>query len=220
MKRLTLLFLASCAAAPPPSPTPTPTPTPTSTSTDWPLTVAEKAGQAYVYDTTVADSRPCPAGSAPLILRLFFRALLNPALRATMKSCSSKELRVLHDASLQPSILELTSPTGQLAPSSDSRAVSKFDDTVYSASFHPFAPGEERVIEEAPLLATQGAYRAHWLSFDFSNLAPGVWKARVTFESNVVEAVEGYRASAMKKVRVPNAWVGKIASNEVTFTLP
>ena len=137
----------------------------------WPVTAAEKKGEAYVYDTRVVDSAPCTS-KAPIELRLYARA---SELRLGLKNCGDKPVKVLHDSKLGPSTLELMPK----ASVTDSRAIMKFDPTVRPESFTTLQGGEERIVSDATLRKGE----LQWGPFEYSGVAAKskvkvVWEAR------------------------------------------
>jgi len=156
----------------------------------WPVTAAEKKGEAYVYDATVVDSAPCTVKQQPIELRLYAKG---PELRLALKNCGDKPVKVLHSAHLGPSKLELSPPPKSVE---DSRDVAKFDATVRPESFTTLAAGEERVVSDGKL---KGG-RLRWGPFEYSGLAakakvkavlvarglPGVDAVTGTYTSNDV----------------------------------
>ncbi len=157
----------------------------------WPVTQAEKKGEAYVYDARVVESAPC-AGKEALELRLYARGA---ELRLGLKNCGAKALKVLHDSQLGPSKLELSPPSKSVA---DSRAAAKFDPTVRPGSFTTLQPGEERVVSDAKLAA--GSLR--WGPFEYEGVP-----AKATVKAVLV-------AGGLKGV---DAVTGTFTSNDVTL---
>lgn len=171
----------------------------------WPVTAAEKKGDAYVYDARVVDSAPCTS-KQPVELRLFVRGA---QLRQTIKNCGDKPVKVLDSAQLQPSRLELTPAAKSVF---DERSRAKFDATVYVHSFTTLAPAEERVVEEESVKG--GALS--WGPFSYEGVAAKA-KLKVVWEAKVSD---GFDEAAKKKVPVEGAVTGAFVSNEVVLALP
>lgn len=180
-----------------------------SESSPFPLTRGEKKGETYLYDATIDESRPCTPKAGPIELRLYSSDINHVTLRLSAKNCSGKEVRFLHDAQLQPSALVLNGPA-KIA-FTDERAIKKFDNTIHVAAFTTLAPNEERVLEEAYFVPeSAGGSTIHWQSFR-AGVPRGTWKAQVRFTSALASGKEG---------KVPNAWLGTIASNTVNVATP
>jgi len=178
----------------------------------WPLTRGEERGQTYLADPIVDGSRAC-ASKSPIELRVYTTDIGRVTVRLAVKNCTAKEVRLLHDAKLQPSELALVCGGKTIVPT-DERAHEKFDRTPYAAAFIALAPGEERVLEESYFVSNQGAYDFRWLSFHHT--APtGTCKIQIRFRSALAE---GYEAG--KRTKVDHAWIGSVASNAIEVHLP
>ncbi len=157
----------------------------------WPQTAAEKKGEAYVYDARVVDSSPC-ASKQPIELRLYVKG---SELRLGLKNCGDTPVKVLHDARLGASRLEL-SPAAKSVE--DSRAVQKYDATVRPESFTTLAGGEERIVSDAKLKG--GALQ--WGPFEYGGVAAKT-KVKVVFEARGLDGVD--------------AVTGRFTSNDVSL---
>jgi hypothetical protein len=171
----------------------------------FPVTRGEKQGQTYLYDPIVEPSHSCAPKAGPIELRLYTIDINRLTLRLSVKNCSTKELRLFHDGDLQPSQLVFVGPK-KVAPPDDDRTIRKFDNTVRNAEFVKIAPGEERVLEEA-YISQNGI---QWQCFRY-NVPSGAWTVKVSFSSKIAAGNEG---------KVPNAWLGSIASNTVNIRVP
>ncbi len=194
------LALCACGGAPPPAAAPIEQP-----DALFPLTRGEKQGQTYLYDAIIDATRPCGPKSAPVELRLYTTDIGHVTLRLAAKNCTTHEVRFLHDAQLQPSQLSFSSPGKIVAPPTDDRRIQKFDRTVHSAAFARLAPGEERVLEEGYFVSSESGAALRWQSFHY-DVPRGSWQVQVRFTSALAGGIEG---------KVPNAWLGSIASNAV-----
>ncbi len=173
----------------------------------FPVTRGEAQGQTWLADPILEPSRSCAPKAGAIELRLYTIDINRLTLRLGVKNCSAKEIRIFEDGDLQPSQLAF-SGTGRksVPPPDDDRKIRKFDTTVHDAAFVKVAPGEERVLEEAYL--TQDGL--HWGCYRYA-VPSGTWTVKVTFTSKIAGGVEG---------KVPNAWLGTIASNAVTVRVP
>ncbi|MBL8957516.1 MAG: hypothetical protein JNK82_42475 [Myxococcaceae bacterium] len=158
----------------------------------WPVTEAEKKGEAYVYDARVVGSSACTT-KQPIELRLYVKG---SELRLGLKNCGGKPVKVLHDANLGPSSLELT-PAAK--STFDDRSMAKFDPTVKPEYFTTVGAGEERIVGDAK---AQPGGELKWGPFQYSGVAP---KAKV----KVVLAAKGLAGV--------DAVTGRFVSNEVTL---
>lgn len=136
-------------------------------------------------------------------------------LRAIIKNQSTEPQMVLHDSDLQPSILMLT-VQGKEVPSFDSRSIKKFDNTVYRSSYTTLPPEGELELGRAQFKASGRTYQVRWGPYQFDQLAPGHYKARVGFKSDRDEWVDDDTEERGKH----QLWKGMVLSNEVEVHLP
>jgi hypothetical protein len=194
-----IVFVCACGPAQPPAEMPEPEP-------PFPVTRGEKQGQTYLYDPIVEPSHSCAPKAGAIELRLYTIDINRLTLRLTAKNCSSREVRLFHDGDLQPSQLVFSGQGKPVAAPDDDRKIRKFDNTVKSAEFVKIAPGEERVLEEA-YVSENGI---QWQCFRY-RVPSGTWTVKVTFTSKIQGGTDG---------KVPNAWLGTIASNAVSVRVP
>lgn len=181
----------------------------------WPLTAAELGGEAYLYNPRIDDSAPCkPKVKAPIELRLYARVKSGAQLRLTVKNCSGKPLKLLHDSALQPSKLSFGA---KVKPPFDERSREKFDATVRASSFFTLTEGEERVLADETFTREGEEYGVHWGPFRYEAVPRGKHQVRVVLDAWVDS---GYDEAVGKKVPIEGAAVGAFKSNEVTLSLP
>src|SRR5258708_1584079 len=207
MRTWLVLALCGCGGIGPPANSAPPPAEPADANALFPLTRGEKQGQTYLYDAMIDATRPCAPKSPPVELRLYTTDIGHVTLRLSAKNCTTHDVRFLHDAELQPSQLSFASPGKAVAAPADDRRISKFDRTVYSAAFTRLAAGEERVLEEGYFVATDTGARIQWQSFHY-DVPHGKWQVQVKFTSALSGGREG---------KVPDAWLGSIASNVVAL---
>jgi hypothetical protein len=179
---------------------------------EWPLSVAELDGKAWVYDARVEDTAPCsPKTKTPVELRLFTKV---KQLRLTVKNCGTKAVKLLHDLQLQPSKLELGP---KVKAPFDDRTTAKYDATVYTRSFTTLSEGEERVLIDETAKREGEAYAFRWGPFQYERIPLGKQKVRAVLDAWVDTAFD---QALGKKVPVEDAALGSFKSNEVTLSLP
>jgi hypothetical protein len=113
----------------------------------WPLTASELEGESPNNNPRIDDSAPC-SGKNPIELRLFARVKDGPQLRLTVKNCTGKAVKLLHDVDLQPSRVEFKA---KLKAPFDERSRRKFDNTVRTRAFVSLEPGTERLLMDEKL---------------------------------------------------------------------
>lgn len=125
-------------------------------------------------------------------------------LSATLKNISGVTHTYLHENRVHPSELVLTTGSGEVVESFDSRSIQKFDNTVYLEMFKVLEPGKEIVLYKAkPQKNKNKTFTLRWLCYEFDDLPPGTYTAQVIWKSEGSEKV----------------WKGEIQSNVVTLKL-
>jgi hypothetical protein len=183
----------------------------------WPVTAAEKNGQAYSYDPAVVTTRSCES-KAPIELRLGARRTPERTeVRLTIKNCTATLVRLLHGHN-NPSLLSIESPGGAVMPSVDDRRVEKTRADVLTRDFARYAASYEQVAHEGYFIrAPDGKYAIKWVTHTHGDLVPGRYKLRVRLANTISE---GFDENKQKTVAMPDAWVGTAQSNEITVDLP
>ena len=142
----------------------------------------------------------------PIRIALSYRA---NRLSATITNESDADMLVLHHPRKQPSQLELRSKEGSLRPF-DTRSRKKFDATVYPADFATLTPGESMEIGDAGIERRDGDYAVQWGPFQFTELAPGSYAAKLIW---VCEH------SYPEDPPPAKLWIGRLESNTIDFVL-
>ncbi|MBI2685633.1 MAG: hypothetical protein HYX27_04900 [Acidobacteria bacterium] len=130
-----------------------------------------------------------------------------PMLRAKIRNVAKKAELYLHDTQIQPSRLILRDAANKAIEPEDMRAVEKFSNAAGIEMFHKLNPGETR-----ELLTATISTRLQWGPFNFPNLPPGRYMAKLEWES--------VRNPDPGPAPHPPIWKGKLTSNEVKFLLP
>jgi hypothetical protein len=216
------LLLAACAAPASPareqvaqtSATPTASIAPSATAP--PSPAPKDTAAMNNSDPLEADSPPDPPPSGPPPFEIRLRVTAGPGLEVTVRNKSSRSQRYLHDSLLQPSRLELTSPGGRAVKPFDSREIAKFDTRVRKAMFEEIGPGEEAALYEVQITPDQHGKEIYWGPYQFSNLAPGTYRARVVWQSEI----DTYFDDSNARRRVRGVWKGTVTSNEVKIRVP
>ena len=180
----------------------------------WPLTASELDGQAATVNPRIDDTPPCTAKNATVELRLFARVKEGPQLRLTVKNCTAKVVKLLHDSDLQPSHLELKS---KLKAPFDRRSQKKFDNTVRLRSFLTLEPGQERLLMDQKLQREGDGYALQWGPFEYSEIPLGKQTLHAVLDAWLDAARDD---ESGKQVKVESAAVGSFKSNDVTISLP
>jgi hypothetical protein len=137
-------------------------------------------------------------------------------LKAVLVNLSSTEQRLLNDAHLQVSTLELTSSTGSEHKPYDSRLIMKYDATPYCGLFQPLAPGRKLVVGTVRFRKSRDGFAAVWGPFNFEELPAGDYQARVTWHSEKGQCLE---EDTRQMRKLPSVWRGMVRSNQVTLHL-
>lgn len=152
-------------------------------------------------------------GNGALALELAVKGL---GLEARLINKSGTGEWVVKDSDLQPSRLVLVSSAGQAAEAFDERKRRKFDNSVSNASYAEAPANGNLVLETTQFQKSGAVYELLWGPFRFGDLPPGVWKARVTFESKIDWVTkDGKEVPASHRV-----WKGTLTSNEIELKLP
>ena len=180
----------------------------------WPLTASELEGEAATVNPRIDDTPPCAAKNAPVELRLFARVKEGPQLRLTVKNCTAKVVKLLHDSDLQPSHLEFKS---KLKAPFDRRSQKKFDNTVRLRSFLTLEPGQERLLMDQKFQREGEGYGLLWGPFEYAELPLGKQSLHAVLDAWLDAARDD---DSGKQVKVDSAAVGSFKSNDVTIALP
>ena len=138
-----------------------------------------------------------------------------PELEAVLVNRSGVELSVLRSSDLQPSRLILKDASGRELTPFDERTRRKFDRSVSRGMYVKAPPGGSVALERAAFRKLPGGkYELRWGPFQFREIPPGLWKARVRLDSTIDYVTE-------KGHRVPLAgvWKGTVLSEEVDVRL-
>lgn len=138
-----------------------------------------------------------------------------PGLEAVLLNCSGVEQTVLRSANLQPSQLILTGSSGRELTPFDERTRRKYDRSVSRGMYVKAPPGGPIPLEKALFHKLPGGkYELRWGPFLFREIPPGLWKARVRFDSTIDYVTEkGHR------VPLPGVWKGTAVSEEIDVRL-
>ncbi len=141
-----------------------------------------------------------------------------PGLEAVLHNGTTAEVRLVHDPGVQPSELVLTNSAGRRITPFDQRTIEKTDRTVYKGMFAAIAAGGELTLDRAVFgKQPQGGYQIVWGPYHYTDLVPGVWRARVVFDSRLDTARRRDTGASMP---MPSVWKGRLTSNEVEIRLP
>lgn len=136
---------------------------------------------------------------------------------ATLRNHSDRAFWILHDSYLQPSRLEVTQADGSLAPSFDTRATKKFDNTVRKSAFRRLDPGGELPLFQLSVSETDSAYELRWGPYRIGPLPRGKYSAAVVWEAHETHYFD---EESQKKRALDGAFVGTVRSATVAFDLP
>jgi hypothetical protein len=179
----------------------------------WPLTASELEGESASLNPRIDDTPACK-GKGPIELRLFARVKEGPQLRLTVKNCTQKPVRVLHDGDLQPSRLDFKA---KVKAPFDERSRRKLDNAVRLRSFVVVEPGQERLLMDETFKREGEAYAIAWGPFRYEAIPLGRQALHAVLDAWLDSAVDD---ESSKPVKVDNAAVGSFKSNEVTIALP
>jgi len=138
-------------------------------------------------------------------------------LKAVLVNRSSVEQRLLHDAHLQTSTLELVSATSSGPKPYDSRMIMKYDTKPYCQLFQTLAPGKKLELGSVRFQKSRDGFAGQWGPFNFEEVPAGDYQARVTWHS---ERDQCYDESTRQMRKLPSVWRGLVRSNQVTVHLP
>jgi hypothetical protein len=138
-------------------------------------------------------------------------------LRAVFINKSSTEQKLLYDPNIQASALELVPAIGSRPKPYDSRLIKKVDNTPYCYLFMTLAPGKKLVFVSGRFRKTRDGYAGQWGPFNFDEVAPGKYTARVIWTS---EREQCFDQSTGKMRKLPGIWKGLVWSNEAELRLP
>lgn len=137
-------------------------------------------------------------------------------LQARATNTGSAPIRFVHQSGLQPSRLVLRDGRGVEIRPFDNREISKFDRTVYDHSFLTLDPGEETDLGYAIFVQLgSGTYRAAWGPFEFENVQPGEYSARVVFASRIDAPTD-----SPERTPIAGVWTGTAESRMLRVRLP
>jgi hypothetical protein len=138
-------------------------------------------------------------------------------LRAMLVNTSPSRQVLIHDAHLQPATLELISATGSEHKPYDSRTIMKIDATPYCKLFPTLAPGKKLELGSVRFGKSRDGYKGQWGPFNFEELPPGDYLARVSWLSERAQCLDENPPRQMRKL--PTVWRGIVRSNQVTLHL-
>jgi hypothetical protein len=138
-------------------------------------------------------------------------------LKAVLVNRSTAEQRLLHDAHLQATTLELVPSTGIGPKPYDSRLIMKYDATPYCQLFQTLPPGKKLELGSARFGKSRDGYAGQWGPFNFEEVPAGDYQARVTWHS---ERAQCFDESTRQMRKLPSVWRGMVRSNQVTLHLP
>jgi hypothetical protein len=139
-----------------------------------------------------------------------------PELKAVLVNRSPVPRWALCDGELQPSRLEIVSASGKRVKAFDSRAIMKYDNTVHCRLFKSIPAGRDIEIGSARFKNSGHGFEANWGPFHFENLPAGDYKVRVVWAS---EFEQCFDEDTKQERKMPNVWIGRVQSNEVTLQL-
>jgi hypothetical protein len=137
-------------------------------------------------------------------------------LKAVFVNRSSSEQKLLQEGHLQATTLELISSTGSTHKPYDSRLIKKYDTTPYCYLFQTLAPGKKRVLASVRFRKARDGYAGEWGPFNFEEIPPGDYQARVTWLS---ERTQCFDEGTRQMRKLPSVWRGVVHSNQVTLHL-
>ena len=138
-------------------------------------------------------------------------------LKAVLVNRSSAEQRLLHDAHLQASTLELIPSSSSRYKPYDSRMIMKYDSTPYCQLFQTLAPGKKLELGSVHFQKSRDGFAGQWGPFNFEEVPAGDYQARVTWHS---ERAQCFDESTRQMRKLPSVWKGLVRSNQVTLHLP
>jgi hypothetical protein len=179
------------------------------------LIVLVLAGCAAQSAGGPAAPSPAPVAAGPAF-EIQLTASPGPGVRALLINRSGTEQKVLYLARVQPSRISVFSASKRKIPVTDTRAVQKFDRTVYAGDFETIAPGGSKLLQDERFVKDDsGIYKFRWGPFLYEKLEPGEYKIQITWESEIDAYQEGG-----KNVPMPGIWKGTVKSNAITVALP
>jgi hypothetical protein len=137
-------------------------------------------------------------------------------LKAVLVNLSSTPQRLLCDANLQTSTLELVSSTGSEHKPYDSRRIMKYDTTAYCGLFQPLAPGKKLVLGSVRFRKSRDGFAAQWGPLNFEELPAGDYQAVVSWRGERAQCLD---ESTQQMRKLPTIWRGFVRSNQVTLRL-
>jgi hypothetical protein len=140
-----------------------------------------------------------------------------PELKAVLINRSPVEQRLLHDAHLQATTLELVSATSTGPKPYDSRMIMKFDSTPYCRLFQALPPGKKVELGSARFQKSRDGFAGQWGPFNFEEVPAGDYQARVVWHSERAQCLE---EDTRQMRKLPTVWKGLVRSNQVTLHLP
>ena len=174
------------------------------------------------------DSSPPPRASAPLtdsppsnvpaLFEIRLRVTKAPELElhATLHNKSNRAQPCFFDNARQPSELELIGPGGRAIEPFDERATAYYDPMVHDWMFRTLGAGEDVELGWTRLgHRDEGSAIIQWGLYRFTNLAPGIYRARVVWRSEVDTCYDDRQVHR----RVPDVWIGSVTSNTVQLVV-
>lgn len=135
-------------------------------------------------------------------------------LSVTLKNTSTQPQSFLYDPMLQPVMLRLSGAR----PPFDERTRKKYDRTIYRELYQELAPGEERELLEAEIVAGEGGkYEVRWGPFRFGDVKRGATTAQAIWTSARDEWVD---RDSGERGRMQGIWKGTTRSRVVEVRLP
>ncbi len=128
---------------------------------------------------------------------------------STLHNGTQQGASVLHDTYFQPSRLEVHSLDGRLAPSFDTRANKKFDNTVRESAYRRIEGGAELPLFQLRTVERDTEFELRWGPFR-------KYSATVVWEAHETEYVD----ASGKKRTLAGVVVGTVRSPAMAFELP
>ena len=150
----------------------------------------------------------------PIEIRL---TATGPELKAVLVNRSSAEQRLLLDAHLQATTLELVASTRSGPKPYDSRMIMKYDTKPYCQLFQTLPPGKKLGLGSVRFQKSRDGFAGQWGPFNFEEVPAGDYQARVTWHS---ERTQCFDEGTRQMRKLPSVWRGLVRSNQVTLHLP
>jgi hypothetical protein len=138
-------------------------------------------------------------------------------LAVAIHNTSSKELTYCHDMFWQPTLLILRDRSGNQVHCNDQRVIMRPASPIDRYCFRELGPdGTEQLYDADFERHTEGGYKLYWGHQQFHQIAPGRYKAFVTFECQR----DSWADDDRKWHHEDGIWMGVVRSNEIEIELP